>query len=224
MTLTEATNSEYCMNGIEMRAHRHLLETSKTYSPILHDLILDNGPVNLKRRPTGSLFEFLSRTVVGQQLSATVASKIWARLEDQRKILGVTLYGLLTDDNADAIRGCGVSKNKVRALIGLREKCEHKSLTEKSLLHANYKETVTIITAHWGLGQWTADMCAIFFSGMTDVYPQGDSAIIKGTNIICEREITIEEFSVPFSPYRSYLSQHIWLGLDNGYLRSAPER
>ena len=210
------------MNEIEIRAHGHLLETSKIYSTILHRLILDNGPVSLKRRPTGSLFEFLLRTVVGQQLSTTVASKIWARLDNQRKILGVTLYDLLTDDNADAIRGCGVSKNKARALIGLREKFEHKSLTEKSLLHANYKDTVTIITAQWGLGQWTADMCAIFFCGMADIFPAGDAAIIKGTNILCEKKMTIEEFSVPFSPYRSYLSQHIWLALDNGYLRTAP--
>ena len=62
-------------------AQHHLIRSVKSFSPELADAIRATGPVKAKTRTHQSLGYFLSRSVIGQQLSTHAAQRIWARIE-----------------------------------------------------------------------------------------------------------------------------------------------
>ncbi|CAA0108548.1 putative bifunctional transcriptional activator/DNA repair enzyme AlkA [Halioglobus japonicus] len=198
--------------------HSELLEISKLASNRLLDIIHNNGVILLEPDLNANLFDFLARTVIGQQLSAKAARTIWGRVESLSRPSEQNLSHLFTETFECDVKACGVSRNKYRAISGLRDAMESKQLSTDRLLSSSYEEVKEVITSLWGFGNWSADMTAIFFCGQQDVYPSTDVAIVQGLSKITDQKKSPEELAFLYKPYRSYLCRHIWLATDNGYL------
>ncbi len=202
------------------KAHEFLLEASKSKRPEVHDLILSNGKVKLVTNPELDLFKFLARTIVGQQLSTKAARSIWTKIEDRaRQKRCKSLESFFKPKFESDIRECGISKNKIRALSELNAAFTANELSAEILKESNYPELVDRITAIWGLGVWSADMCAMFYCQMPDVFPIGDLAIQQGIQKLCGGRTKPENIAKHFTPYRSYFARHIWTGIDTGYIK-----
>lgn len=163
-------------------------------------------------------FRFLARTVVGQLLSAKAARTIWYRVEQLAVANTVGLIDLFSGDHQSTLREAGLSGSKYKTIAGLRFELNGDPDFATRLLKSDYADIKAQITSLWGFGDWSADMCAIFYCGLPDVFPLKDVAIINGLNKLCSGEEP-EPAAARYAPYRSYLCKHIWLGFNTGYIK-----
>ena len=199
-------------------AHRLLLERSRRRHGRIYSLVKGKGPISLSTRDTG-LFESMARTVTGQQLSNTAARSIWSRVQAIVSRDGRSVQEFCCDDSIEELRACGLSGNKVRALINLRRAFADGEISDQQIRGADHRTIVELISSIWGFGEWSADMIAIFHCGLPDVWSWADSSLQKGLEILCEVGTDCSKVPPDFSPFRTYLALHIWRGLDDGRLR-----
>jgi DNA-3-methyladenine glycosylase II len=146
--------------------HRRFVGLAEAISPALAIDLTAVGPVAWPERHDGGLGLFLSRAVVGQQLSTRVARVIWNRIEALPRDAGEDVLGIFRADNAQALRACGVSGNKVKALTAIRDAAMAGRLAEDALRAMTADERSRQLQAIWGIGQWTCDMASIFISAI----------------------------------------------------------
>jgi DNA-3-methyladenine glycosylase II len=203
------------MTKILLDSHSFVLMTAKRKHPAIAGLLQRNGVITIQRPKGNSLFEFLARTVVGQQLSVKAARTIWGRLSQLGKSEDKTFTELFKDHYRSKISGCGVSQAKTKALLLLNEAFLKGQINEKRIREASYQDISKIITSLWGFGTWSADMVAIFYVQLPDVWPENDVALNRGLKILIQNGDPVL-IAQHYCPKRTYLAMHIWKGLDSG--------
>jgi DNA-3-methyladenine glycosylase II len=133
-----------------------------------HDV---TGDPMLRRRAGG--LAGLVRIVNGQQLSVASAAAIHARVEATIQPLTATTLAAASDDT---LRGCGLSRPKVKTLRALCAAIEG-GLDLDALGDVDEAEAVARLTAVSGIGPWTADIYLMFCIGHADVFAAGDLAL-----------------------------------------------
>lgn len=147
---------------------------------LVHDAA---GDPPLRRRPAG--FDGLARIIVGQQVSVASASAIWGRLEaalaplSPRGVLGA---------GPELLRGCGLSRPKIRTLIAVAEAIESRRLRLDELGSWPDEAVREHLTAVSGIGPWTADVYIMFCLGRADSFAPGDLAL----QVAAERALQLE--------------------------------
>lgn len=188
--------------------HDYLLGIAASTNLRLAELLRKNGVISLAAQK-GTMYEFLARTVIGQQLSTKAAKTIWERY---LQLCEGSPLQYTTDSNAANIRACGISKNKVAALTALTELFIANPELEESLASLPYTALEEIVCEWKGLGPWSAAMLAMFYFRHEDVWPENDAALNRGLRNTGSSSAQIEAFS----PYRTYVARHIWQGIDTG--------
>lgn len=196
----------------DKRIHQRFIEQSEALSPALANAIARVGPVRVEVDHSRSLAEHLCRSVAGQQLSVKAARSIWARVLTAAD--GVPLTEFFIDANARVLRGCGLSAAKVRALLGIAETDRAGALDRDALGALDSQARSRQLTALWGVGQWTADMIAIFHFGDEDIWPDGDVAARKTLERLTSRRRKTTRTAARFAPYRSRLALYMWRHAD----------
>lgn len=188
--------------------------------PLLGALIDRIGAFKLELKPADSLFEALLRSIVYQQLHGKAAATIHGRvLGELQQHGGLTPLALTKIPDA-ALRGAGLSGNKLLAVRDLAAKClagTIPSLTEAD--EFSDEELVTRLTAVRGIGPWTVHMLLIFYLGRSDVMPTGDFAIRLGFQKLYKKRKdpkpeAILRHAKRWQPYRSVASWYLWRSLD----------
>jgi DNA-3-methyladenine glycosylase II len=187
---------------------------------VLGALIDRIGPPALELKAADSLFEAMLRSIVYQQLHARAAATIHGRVLVELARHGGTIHGALERVSDDALRGAGLSRNKLLAVRDLAAKCREgivPSLKEAHKLGDD--ELVTRLTAVRGIGPWTVHMLLIFYLGRPDVMPVGDFAIRLGFKKLYKKRKdptpeTILKHARHWQPYRSVASWYLWQSLD----------
>jgi len=198
----------------DTKIYTELIKIAKKHHPDISQLIKANGVLTLKASDEKDLFNFLARTVTGQQLSTAAANTIWGRLVTFSSTKKSSLQKLCVKKNEVKLKECGLSKNKVTSLLGLKKAFDSEEISNKIIKKADYQEISKLITSLWGFGQWSADMTAIFFVRNPDIWPVGDGAIMRGIIKYAGEDESSTDAANYYAPYRSYLALHIWKGLD----------
>ena len=204
------------IHDMSKQVHRRLMLIAARVAPPLRPALLRVGVVTAPVRGRRSLAHFLARAVVGQQLSTAAARSIWTRVESEVKSRNSAIPEYFCARNAVALRRCGLSEAKVRALIAIREAQENGKLSVRRLRRLPHSERSAELQQIWGIGQWTADMVSIFYFGDPDVWPEGDVGVYRGLETIIGKRSkrTVLKIASAFSPYRSYLALYMWRVLD----------
>ncbi|SVB51471.1 uncharacterized protein METZ01_LOCUS204325, partial [marine metagenome] len=138
------------------------------------------GSLGLSANRNRSVFEYLARSIVYQQLSGKAAGTIHGRLQNLfsgRRILADRLL-LLSDQ---ALRGAGLSRGKCLALRDLATRAVAGELpTARKLRQMSDADIISALTVVRGIGPWTAQMLLIFYLGRPDVLPSGDLGVRRG--------------------------------------------
>lgn len=198
-------------------AQENLLAISKKRHPLLAEVIVRNGLIDIRSSRDDCIVEFLAGTVVSQQLSSQAASTIWSRVSALSKRKRGGFRSLFIARHFDELRECGISRAKVKAIIQMAESCNSGTIKESEVLQSDYEQISETVTSLWGFGQWSADMVAMFFIKLPDVWPESDAALIRGLQGLAPGEDP-EEVATFYSPHRTYLARHIWRALDTGLI------
>lgn len=189
--------------------HRHCLGIASALSAPLTDAIARVGPLPIAPPAVARVAERLCVEVVNQQLSIRAAAAIWARIEAAATAASLTPWDLFGPDHTDALRACGVSGNKVRALQAIRSAQESGLLGDDDLASRPQAERAAILCRIKGVGPWTADMIGIFHFGDPDIWPAGDVAAVGGLRRLTGHQDTVA-LAAAFAPYRSHLARYLW--------------
>ncbi|MGH7014800.1 MAG: DNA-3-methyladenine glycosylase family protein [Stellaceae bacterium] len=185
--------------------HRQLIKIAGGVSPELQAHIAA-APIWFPERVDNGVAAFLARAVTGQQVSAAAARSIWARVETAG---GSALAEFLCATNAAALKQCGLSRNKIKALCHIGAAHAAGSLDRAEITALDHAARTARLTEIWGIGQWTCDMLAIFYCHELDIWPEGDLAVARGLNRFARRRQP-SRVAAQFAPYRSLLALYMW--------------
>ena len=160
----------------------------------------------------GALFD----AIVSQQVSVKAADAIWGRLE----AAGYTQPGGLMAASDDDLRGCGLSRQKVRYARALAAA----GIDFDRLRGASTEQVIATLVALPGIGPWTAEIYAMFSLGRADVFAPGDLALQEAMRRLFglaarPSEKAARVMAQAWSPWRSVAARLLW-----AYYRVAAER
>jgi DNA-3-methyladenine glycosylase II len=187
--------------------HARFVATAKTLSASLAHDITEMGPVWFPDRTDHGPAAFLARSIVAQQISAAAARTIWGRMEAAAKERSASLAAFLAACEEAELRAIGLSGNKAKAVLAIRAAGEAEPL--ESLRALDHAARSARLCAIWGIGQWTADMMAIFYYRELDIWPVGDLAVREGFRSYIGRRKP-EKAAAAFAPHRSLLALYMW--------------
>lgn len=132
----------------------------------------------------GSHFQAVARSVTFQQLAGAAARTIYGRvcaLTPGERFPTASECLALPDE---AFRGAGLSAAKTRAIKDLAGKCADGSVRLRAVGRMSDAEIVEMLSAVWGIGEWTVQMFLIFRLGRLDVMPADDLGVREGVRIL----------------------------------------
>ncbi|MCY4420206.1 MAG: DNA-3-methyladenine glycosylase 2 family protein [Gammaproteobacteria bacterium] len=193
--------------------HSAFLKISANVSTALVEALCSVGPISFPERKDKDLGRFLARVVIGQQLSTKAAQSIWSKAEAAALLAGVSITEYFSATDAELLRQCGVSRNKIKALRSLHGAERKGVLCAETLLQLDHDMRSEQLTAIWGIGRWTCDMVSIFYCHCPDIWPETDLAVQKTfANLVGRR--CVSEVAMQFTPFRSFLALAMWRFVD----------
>jgi DNA-3-methyladenine glycosylase II len=186
--------------------------------PVIGALMRAHGTCGLARAQHEDPFRVLVQAIISQQLSTKAARTIGRRLVE---LHGGALTPQAVAATAEpALRGVGLSTQKLRYLRDLCEKVRDGSLVLHSLTDLPDDEVIAALTQVKGIGRWTAEMFLMFRLHRSDVLPVGDLGILKAVQQAYglrkpPTATRLMEIGEPWRPYRSVACWYLWASLGN---------
>jgi 3-methyladenine DNA glycosylase/8-oxoguanine DNA glycosylase len=197
------------------------VEHLKNADPKMAALIDQVGPCTMQIRHHHSIFYSLLRAITYQQLAGAAASKIFARVEQCCSANGSQptpeLVMAATDE---ALRGAGLSRNKLAAIRDLAAKTLDGTVPDlKAVRTMGDEEIIERITQVRGIGRWTVEMLLMFRLGRMDVLPVDDYGVRKGAQVTYRmRKLPdkkrLTKVAEKWRPWRSVGSWYMWRAAD----------
>ena len=166
---------------------------------------LSLGPLPLRRWPEG--FAALLDAILGQQVSVASAAAIRARMQDA----GFLDEGRVAAASEEELRAAGLSRQKARYASALaRARLDYDALRK-----ASDAQVVARLVALPGIGNWTAEIYAMFSLGRADVFAPGDLALQEAARVLFGLEARPNERALrglaeEWSPWRSVAARALW--------------
>lgn len=196
--------------GLSAQQLRASIDALTVIEPRFVKAIAEAGYPEPRNRPPG--YETILRTIVGQQVSVAAASSMWRKLEAGFGDLGNP--AVIVDADADALRACGLSRQKqgyAKSLAGL----VLSGALDLSSLPADDEEAIALLTRAKGIGRWSAEIYLLFAEGRADIWPAGDLAVQIDVGRIMglsERpsEKQVREIGEAWRPHRGAAAIFAW--------------
>lgn len=162
-------------------------------------------PLPLRRKPDG--FAELLSAIVSQQVSVASANAIWGRL----LAAGVTNPAAVASASEENLRALGLSRQKARYACALAAA----GIDYDGLRQLPAPEVIARLTAVPGIGNWTAEIYAMFSLGRADVFAAGDLALQEAARLIFDlperpKEKDFRVMAAAWSPWRSVAARIMW--------------
>ena len=188
------------------QAVKHLLKSD----PQISFLIDAIGPYQLELRK--DYYRSLIYSIVGQQLSATVAKVIKNRF--------LSLCGEIQPNNVlscsdEALRETGISRPKIAYIKNLSLQILDEKLDLESFAELSDSEVIAQLTKIKGIGNWTAEMFLIFSLGRLNVLSVKDVGLQRAMKWLYNLEkypdeATMKKYGAFWDPYCSVASLYLW--------------
>lgn len=186
--------------------------------PKLGALIAQVGPCTLLPRREGTHFAHLARNIVYQQLSGGAAATIHGHF---LALLGADVPEptVVLAHSDEALRSCGLSVAKVRAIRDLAEHVRDGRLPLDALDTMTDEAIIDALVQVRGIGPWTAQMFLMFRLGRPDVLPVLDLGVRKGAQKIYRMRslpdaARLARVARNWRPWSSVASWYCWRALE----------
>ena len=204
-----------------MEKEKTLLQAQDHFTsvdPIMTKLISLYGDVSLRQR--NASFEALMRIIVSQQISEKAATTIFNRVSALYTSLPIIPEYILKT-SYENLRGCGLSNSKTKYVFNIAE-----VFTKDPNFLSDLKESESEIAYNSllnikGIGDWTANIFLMFYLGDQNIFPYGDTSLIKAVNLlygenINRRKSEKNKIVEKWSPYKTIASIYLWEWVDGG--------
>lgn len=198
-----------------MKALEHLRNADHRLSKVIDEIgVIDYTNYN----NCADSFQFLTKEIVGQMISANVKKVLLERLFALCNS-GITpsAIGNLT---IEQLRGIGLSQAKSSYLLNLAKITGSGEIDFGMLKSLSDDEVIKILTSIRGIGNWTAKMYLIFYLNREDVLPYEDSAFLQAYKWLYNTK-TVTPNSISrrcrkWKPYTSIGARYMYRAIDCG--------
>ena len=195
-----------CPGWSEAEAHLSRVD------PVLGEIIQRVGGCTLS--PRKGYFAVLCNSIISQQISTAAARTVWKRycglFANRRPTPGALLK---TSD--EALRGAGLSRQKVGYLRSLAEHFASGAVPLRKLARMSDEEVVQALIPIKGIGRWTAEMFLIFVLNRADLLPVDDLGLCNQAKRAYGLKKhpdakTMQKLAKKWQPYRSIATWYLW--------------
>lgn len=208
--------------------NRKAVSHLRRIDPVMAGVIERVGPCRFRVNDGGSHFEAVMRSIVYQQLSGKAAATIHSRL--------IALYGGAAPEPAlllampdEALRGAGLSRQKISYLRDLAERAESGEIPLDSIHELDDDAVIEALTRIKGVGRWTAQMFLMFRLGRPDVLPELDLGVRKAIQVAYRTRglpstERVHRIGRCWAPYRTIASWYLWASIDMKEKKPVPRQ
>ena len=179
-------------------------------------LIAHVGPSRLTIDTSREPYQALMNAVAHQQLHGNAAKAILGRVVALFPDHPFPPADLFLAHPEDALRACGLSAAKLRAMRDIAEKTVSGLVPSRaSAARMENEALIERLTALQGVGRWTVEMLLIFSLARADVLPIDDFGVREGYRKLKRLEAqpkpkVLGEIGQAWSPYRSTAAWYLW--------------
>jgi DNA-3-methyladenine glycosylase II len=167
-------------------------------------------------RTGDSLFAALVLHIIGQQISALVAFRLYDRVAALGT--GVLNPRTLLAAGGERLARCGLSTAKARYLIAFSASVEAGDLDFAAVAAAGDDKAIAMLTRTPGIGVWTAQTFLIHQLHRPDVWPSGEIGIRRAIAACWDlgelpTPARTKSIGEDWRPYRSFAAALLWRSL-----------
>jgi DNA-3-methyladenine glycosylase II len=162
-----------------------------------------------------SQFAAMTLHIVGQQISAAVAFRIYDRVS--AACAGIPTAAVILAVGAERLHAAGLSSAKTSYLLALAEAQTSGAIDIEAMTDRD-AEAIATLTAIRGIGLWSAQTFLIHNLARPDVLPAGDLGIRRA--IATQWQLAklptskaVSTRATEWAPYRSYAAALLWRSL-----------
>lgn len=159
------------------------------------------------KRPQG--FETLVLLILEQQVSINSAKATFLKLKKAIPVISPENISVIS---GEALRLCGISRQKIIYIKSLAEAILNEQLNLESLEFKNPELVRAELIKIKGIGNWTIDIYLMFCLNSLDIIPLGDIAIVNTMKELFDihTKEEMEEKAHSWKPYRSVATYFLW--------------
>jgi 3-methyladenine DNA glycosylase/8-oxoguanine DNA glycosylase len=204
--------------------------TPKFDDPILAALVAKHP--GLRPWSSGSLFEGVVWSIVGQSISVAAAATTERRLcerfnaavvVDGRPFWPPPLPEQLASSSSEFVRQSGVTTKRAEALVAVGTLFT--SEPDSEALTADQNAAIEKLKAISGIGPWTVQSALLWGVAAPDAHPTRDVALLRAARVHYPEVLDLKDLdrvAEQWRPYRGWAARLLWLDL-LGYDRAAPD-
>lgn len=177
---------------------------------VMGSLIKAHGPCSIYNVDADP-FEALVDSIIGQQISSKTAGTMRKNL---RQLAPAVTPHQLIKVSYEQFRRIGLSGQKTEAIARLSQMIAKGEFNFDSLHDLTDEEVFTRLKGIYGVGQWTAEMFAIFVLRRPNIISEKDAGLRRSANILYGDEIEFQILAKNWHPYSSIASWYLWKHLD----------
>ena len=168
------------------------------------------GPIPLRLSEPG--FSGMASIIVSQQVSKASADAIFGRLRTLVDPLDAPTFLAAGEE---AWRQAGLSRPKQATLSSIAAAVEDGSLDLDAICGLDPATAIAQLTAHKGIGPWTAEIYLMFCAGHADIFPAGDLALQEAVRMLHGLAVRPGEkqcraMAESWSPWRAVAARLLW--------------
>ncbi|MCE5232084.1 MAG: DNA-3-methyladenine glycosylase 2 family protein [Mizugakiibacter sp.] len=173
------------------------------------------GPIERDFAQPFQPVDALAHAILYQQLSGKAAATIVGRVLALMPRRRIDADGIAAQSD-EALRGAGVSRNKIAALRDLAAKAQQGVVPDaRGLARMSDADAIGQLTQVRGIGRWTVEMLLMSRLGRPDILPVDDLGIRKGAQVVHgwdapPKPQALAEFGERWGPYRTLASFYLW--------------
>lgn len=174
---------------------------------------------------TPTVFDGLCWAIIGQQINLAFASSLRREL---LAVAGTPVGDMVAHPDAARVASLSAeelttrrfSRSKAEYLIGAARAVAEGRLDVEKLGDGSAVAAERALTSIRGIGTWTARYVLMRGAGFADCAPIGDAALAAAAQKLTaatERPVpqAVERLLLPFAPYRSLATLHLWASLED---------
>jgi DNA-3-methyladenine glycosylase II len=186
---------------------------------VLKRVIRQVGPFTLKpaqRQP----YEALVRAIAHQQVHGRAAEAILGRFIALCPEADFPAPDAVLALTPEAMRGAGLSANKVLAIRDIAEKAALGVIPNRAAARRLSDEVlIERLVALRGVGRWTVEMLLIFTLGRADILPVDDFGVREGYRVAAglpeqPKPKALAEIGEAWAPFRTTAAWYLWRAAD----------
>ena len=201
------------------KAPKYWAEAKKILSKrdkVMKKLIDNYKDGNLITR--NDVFFSLCKSIIGQQISVAAANSVFLKFKKKckNKINPKTVSKL----SFSSIKGCGLSKQKVKGIKDLAKRTLNKSFKPNLIKNMTDEDAIEYLSDLRQIGRWSAEMILLFTFNRSNIWPLQDIGLLRAISNNYNKKyfppkIFLNKLYKKFTPYCSVATWYLWRSIDN---------